>query len=1341
MSDNPMNYSELFDFSDKSVINEALRDLAALKKAYTDFNQTVVQTQFKKIEEEQKQLADQAKKLAEETRKLNASQKDHQKTISSQAKEIQVLKQENENLKKSKIGVAEADRQVADSVNALSAKLKEQVAQYKALSASQDTAKQRELAKGIVETKTQIKQLTDAVRVNVNTMKFAKGSYQELEQVNRSLITQLKNMEGGMDGNSAAANNLKARIFENTQKLKEFDQEMNQNFRNVGNYSSAFSGLAGNLGLIPTQLKTVISSLGQLNSTTKESTEAQKRLEGQNANLTAQLLKMEGGMSNNSAEAQKLKKEIADNTKNLDNFNKTSAASVLKMGLIAGAMIALTVATKGFSQAMELTADFESSISNLAAITGAGAEDIKFYREEAMRLGETSIFSANQVADAYTIIGSKKPELLQNKEALAELTQQTLTLAEAAGIDLPAAGEAMTLVLNKFDADASQSARVADILASSFRLGSVDIQQTAQELSKFGGIANELDITMETSAAAIQVVGKTVEESGTKLRNVLLTLTKGAAEFNPEIVGFETALDNLGKKQMSVGELGVMFGTQNAEAALQLIKNREEVKSLALELENSGTALEMAGTRTDNWRGSVAGLSSAVQGATIRVFELVMKALRPMVEVLTALILGFKEVPKFIEENKEILMALGVAVISFNTQAIATNAILLKNIAVQKAQQIATIATTVAQRGLNAAMTANPIGLVITAAALLAAMFATLYKRSETFRAGISGLAAVAQEVFKIIKDIFADFTDGFGKILDGDLKGGMKSIAKGIINSNPTKIAQEQGKRLGKAFTDGYNKSIDESRKKDAKEAEFAVDGPKYKKPGSDDDAPAAGPTDKEIENARKQFERLSQLSAEYAIAELKLQKSKQEESIENERKFLEESYAITIASLDERIRLYSKDSEEYKQLQITKMNTITSFNEASKKLDERAIQQEENKQKEIQKIRDREIQIDSKRIEVRIQQERLLEAQKLNEIKLLQAQRKVDIQDVYDLQYSITSQAIQEEIALHQYSMDKLTEADLEYFDHKKAILQLEKALIDERTAYEIEKEKEAQMARQQLIEQSFALTSSLANSFNSIAGNGTEKRIQEMEREKNFAITAAGDNKEAQVKIEQDFNRKVAKEKQRAALRDKMSALFEVGLQTALGIQKAVAASPLTFGLPFSAFVAASGVAQAAAIISKPIPQYAKGRNDGPAEYAELNERGPELLEKNGIFRMFNKGKRGIGFLQKGEKVHTAEKSKIIEKSFLESKESDSYLNSLINGTKIVISHSEYEHEKLLNALVKNNLNEEILFSAFEKAVGKIPVTTHKYDSKGYSEFVRNKNLSIEKMNNRNKMGGLG
>jgi len=60
------------------------------------------------------------------------------------------------------------------------------------------------------------------------------------------------------------------------------------------------------------------------------------------------------------------------------------------------------------------------------------------------------------------------------------------------------------------------------------------------------------------------------------------------------------------------------------------------------------------------------------------------------------------------------------------------------------------------------------------------------------------------------------------------------------------------------------------------------------------------------------------------------------------------------------------------------------------------------------------------------------------------------------------------------------------------------------------------------------------------------------------------------------------------------DKVKALLDIAIQTATGISKAVAASPLTGGLPFSAVVASIGAIQAGIVASKK-PNFGTGTND--------------------------------------------------------------------------------------------------------------------------------------------------
>lgn len=81
----------------------------------------------------------------------------------------------------------------------------------------------------------------------------------------------------------------------------------------------------------------------------------------------------------------------------------------------------------------------------------------------------------------------------------------------------------------------------------------------------------------------------------------------------------------------------------------------------------------------------------------------------------------------------------------------------------------------------------------------------------------------------------------------------------------------------------------------------------------------------------------------------------------------------------------------------------------------------------------------------------------------------------------------------------------------------------------------------------------------------------------------------------------NKALEREKQKVAQREaefnRAEGILNVGINTAVAIMKAVASSPQTGGLPFSAIAAAIGAAQIAAILAKPIPKYEVGTDYHP------------------------------------------------------------------------------------------------------------------------------------------------
>lgn len=516
-----------------------------------------------------------------------------------------------------------------------------------------------------------------------------------------------------------------------------------------------------------------------------------------------------------SEEYQKVKNRLDDTTKAARGTESALTSIKNQSVAVAGALgLAFGVNTiVGFLKSSSNAAkDFEKALSSLSSITGAVGDDLEFYKQQAVLIGETTTLSASQAVDAFTLIGSKKPELLSSKEALVEVTSETVKLAEAAGITLPAAADAMTQMLNKFDLDASESARVADVLAASFKNGSVDIQQTAAELAKFGGIANAQKISLEQSAAAIQVVGKTVDESGVKLRNILLTLASGADETNPSIVGLENALENLGKQNLSTAELSKIFGTQNAEAALQMIKNRGEIIEMTEKVKEQGIAAEMAAINTNNLDGTLKSLDSVVESIKISFGQFINSALTPVIKGFIQFLLLIKEIPRFISENREYFIALGAAVITLNAANIAATASTLGHLAAEKGRAIATNASAVAQRLLNAAMNANPIGIIITVVGTLVAALANLYRTNENVRAGINALWDAAKTAFFGIKELAIAQLGGINELLVGIFTLDINKIKSGW--SSITDSASEFGSATVNAFKDSYVAGIESGNK-----------------------------------------------------------------------------------------------------------------------------------------------------------------------------------------------------------------------------------------------------------------------------------------------------------------------------------------------------------------------------------------------------------------------------------------------------------------------------------------------------------------------------------------------
>ena len=154
-----------------------------------------------------------------------------------------------------------------------------------------------------------------------------------------------------------------------------------------------------------------------------------------------------------------------------------------------------------------------------------------------------------------------------------------------------------------------------------------------------------------------------------------------------------------------------------------------------------------------------------------------------------------------------------------------------------------------------------------------------------------------------------------------------------------------------------------------------------------------------------------------------------------------------------------------------------------------------------------------------------------------------------------------------------------------------------------------------RIQAIEQYAQAVSSAFKAVNELSKIASENRIADIEATQSKELEAINnstllerDKEKARIDANKKASTAIANEKRKQAIADRALAIFDIGINTAVAISKAVAASPLTGGLPFSALAAILGAAQIAAVLAKPIPKFEKGGLIG----GRLHSQGGTLIE---------------------------------------------------------------------------------------------------------------------------------
>lgn len=290
---------------------------------------------------------------------------------------------------------------------------------------------------------------------------------------------------------------------------------------------------------------------------------------------------------------------------------------------LAGIVSEVTAATGGFNLiiagfaalgigAAKSSVDMQKSQQDLQALLGVSDDVVQDYTNSAVEMSNGTKQSAAEVLDAFTLIGSQAPQLLDDKKGLEEVTKAAQTLAKASGMDLVDAASAITTAMNQMGVEAKDAGMIIDGLSTGAQKGSADIEYQKTAMEKSGAAAKMAGLSYKDLIASIETIAPSfasADVAGTSLKSTLIALeTQAESKYKPSVVGINQALANLSTANLSAEEKVQIFGAANLTCATALLENQKGLAQLQTALQQTGTANEMADAKSGGFSQTMASL-------------------------------------------------------------------------------------------------------------------------------------------------------------------------------------------------------------------------------------------------------------------------------------------------------------------------------------------------------------------------------------------------------------------------------------------------------------------------------------------------------------------------------------------------------------------------------------------------------------------------------------------------------------------------------------------------------------------------------------------------------------
>lgn len=386
--------------------------------------------------------------------------------------------------------------------------------------------------------------------------------------------------------------------------------------------------------------------------------------------------------------------------------------------------------------------EFDEGSDAVIKATGATGEQARELTKSYANVSKTIVGDFNDIGGA---LGEVSTRFGFTGSQLEDTTKQFLKFADITGTDAKTAVQLVSRAMNNAGINSEDYAEILDELAAASQASGISVDKLAETLTKNGATMRQLGFnTDETIAmlAQFEAAGVNSETALAGMKTAVKNWAKEGKDANDEfhkvVTAIKTAPDEMSATQAAFDAFGNKAGTELAEAIrtgkfaydefLGTLSDSQGTVNATYEETQDGadkaklaiqnmktTAAEMADNFMSKYGPQIEAAIDKITKTIEKVAPIIEKGIQWIIDNLPAIETG--------------VIAIGVAFAAWKVTSIIT-AVTTALAGMSAAEVVAAAKTWL----LNAAMAANPIGLVVAAIAGLVTAFVLLWKKSEKFR-------------------------------------------------------------------------------------------------------------------------------------------------------------------------------------------------------------------------------------------------------------------------------------------------------------------------------------------------------------------------------------------------------------------------------------------------------------------------------------------------------------------------------------------------------------------------------------------------------------------------------